>query len=137
MKELVLSVVTPERSIVNDVAVESIVLPGEAGQLTVLPGHINFITTLTHGTFGYKVGDMWQIAYLSGGFTQVFEGKVTVLAETLEMSQELDAAQAELDLKELNDKLKNSKVGTPEYAEFAKEKDLAIAKLKAAQNKIN
>ena len=83
MKDLVLSVVTPERSIVNDVAVESIVLPGEAGQLTLLPGHINFITTLTHGTFGYKVGDMWQIAYLSGGFTQVFEGKVTVLAETL------------------------------------------------------
>lgn len=137
MKELVLSVVTPERSIVNDVAVESIVLPGEAGQLTLLPGHINFITTLTHGTFGYKVGDMWQIAYLSGGFTQVFDGKVTVLAETLEMSQELDAAQAEMDLKEISDKLKNSKVGTPEYAELAKEKDLAVAKLKAAQNKIN
>jgi F-type H+-transporting ATPase subunit epsilon len=137
MKELVLSVVTPERSIVNDVAVESIVLPGEAGQLTLLPGHINFITTLTHGTFGYKVGDMWQIAFLSGGFTQVFDGKVTVLAETLEMSQELDAAQAEMDLKEIADKLKNSKVGTPEYAELAKEKDLAIAKLKAAQNKIN
>lgn len=137
MKELILSVVTPERSIVNDVAVESIVLPGEAGQLTLLPGHINFITTLTHGTFGYKVGDMWQIAYLSGGFTQVFEGKVTVLAETLEMSQELDAAQAEMDLKEIADKLKNSKVGTPEYAELAKEKDLAIAKLKAAQNKIH
>lgn len=137
MKELVLSVVTPERSIVSDVAVESIVLPGEAGQLTLLPGHINFITTLTHGTFGYKVGDMWQIAYLSGGFTQVFDGKVTVLAETLEMSQELDAAQAEMDLKELTDKLKTSKVGTPEYAELAKEKDLAVAKLKAAQNKIH
>jgi F-type H+-transporting ATPase subunit epsilon len=137
MKELILSVVTPERSIVNDVAVESIVLPGEAGQLTLLPGHINFITTLTHGTFGYKVGDMWQIAYLSGGFTQVFDGKVTVLAETLEMSQELDAAQAELDLKEITDRLKNSKVGTPEYAELAKDKDLAVAKLKAAQNKIN
>lgn len=137
MKELILSVVTPERSIVNQVAVEAIVLPGEAGQLTLLPGHINFITTLTHGTFGYKVGDMWQIAFLSGGFTQVFDGKVTVLAETLEMSQELDAAQAEMDLKEINDKLKNSKVGTPEYAELAKEKDLATAKLKAAQNKIN
>ena len=137
MKELVLSVVTPERSIVNDVAVESIVLPGEGGQLTLLPGHINFITALTHGTFGYKVGDMWQIAYLSSGFTQVYEGKVTVLAETLEMSQELDAAQAEMDLKEIADKLKNSKVGTPEYAQLATEKDLAMAKLKAAQNKIH
>ena len=137
MKDFILSVVTPERSIVNDVAVESIVLPGEAGQLTLLPGHINFITTLTHGTFAYKIGEMWQIAYLSGGFTQVFDGKVTVLAETLEMSQELEAAQVELELKEINDKLKTLKVGTAEYNSAATEKTLAMAKLKAAQNKIH
>jgi F-type H+-transporting ATPase subunit epsilon len=136
-KELILSVVTPERSIVNDMAVGSIVLPGEEGQLNLLPGHINFITALTHGTFGYKVGENWQVAFLSGGFTQVFEGKVTVLAETMEMSQELDAAKAELELQELNSKLKSLKVGTPEYAEAVKEKDLVAAKLKAAQNKLH
>lgn len=137
MKELILSVVTPERSIVKQEAVEAVVLPGEAGQLTLLPGHINFITALRHGTFGYKIRDEWQVAFLSGGFTQVVDGQVTVLAETLDMSQELDIAQAELELQEATVKLKAQKVGSPEYAATVQEKDLALARLKAAQKKIH
>jgi len=137
MKELVLSVVTPERSILNQVAVEAIVLPGEAGQLTLLPGHTNFITSLRQGTFGYKVGEDWQVAFLSGGFTQVFEGKVTVLAETLEMSHELDVATNELEIQELAGKLKGLKAGTPEYKEAVEARDLAQGKLKAAQKKLH
>lgn len=137
MKELILNVVTPERSIVSNEAVEAIVLPGEAGQLTLLPGHINFITSLKHGTFGYRKGENWQVAFLSGGFTQVSNGVVTVLAETLEMSQELDAAKAELELQELNGKLKGLKVGTPEYAQVVSERDLGLGRLKAAQKKIH
>lgn len=137
MKELILSVVTPERSILNQVAVDSIVMPGEAGQLTLLPGHINFITSLRHGTFAYRTGGEWHIAFLSGGFTQVFDGKVTVLAETMEMAQELDLAQAELDLQECVTKLKAVKLGGTEYVEILQQKELAQAKLKAAQKKIH
>lgn len=137
MSELVLSVVTPERSIVNDVTTEAIVLPSEGGQLTLLPGHINFVTTLTHGTFGYKTGGEWQIAFLSGGFTQVFQGKVTVLAETMEMAQEMDLAAAELDLQEVNAKLKNARIGSPEYSALTEQKDLLLAKVKAGHKKIH
>jgi len=137
MKELILSVVTPERSIVNQVAVEAIVLPGEEGQLTLLPGHINFITSLKNGAFGYKISEDWQVAFLSGGFTQVYEGKVTVLAETLDMSHELDLAQAELQLQESSGKLKSLKVGSPEYAAAVAERELAQGRLKAAQKKIH
>ena len=97
---LTLSVVTPERPILKDLKVESIVLPGKMGQFNILPGHTNFITTLSHGVFGYQVKGEWQIAFLAGGFTQVFGGKVTVLAETVEMENELDFAKAELDLKD-------------------------------------
>jgi len=137
MSELVLSVVTPERSIVTDVTTDAIVLPSEGGQLTLLPGHINFVTTLTHGTFGYKTGGEWQIAFLSGGFTQVFQGKVTVLAETMEMAQEMDLAAAELDLQEINAKLKGVKVGSVKYTELMEKKEIAASKLKAGQKKIH
>lgn len=136
-QQLTLSVVTPERSIVNQVAVEAVVLPGEAGQLTLLPGHINFLTSLRHGTFAYKVGGEWQVAFLSGGFTQVFEGKVTVLAETLDMAQELDLAEAERDLQTLSGALKGLKVGSPEYAATNASRELAISKLNAAKKKIH
>jgi F-type H+-transporting ATPase subunit epsilon len=137
MKELVLNVVTPERSIVSEKTVDAVVLPSTGGQLTLLPGHINFITSLQHGTFAYRVGEDWQIAFLSGGFTQVFEGKVTVLAETIDMANELDLAKAELDLQEIQAQLKSLKLGTPEYRAAIEAKVLAEAKLKAAQKKIH
>lgn len=137
MNELTLSVVTPERSILKETAVESIILPGTTGQFNVLPGHTNFLTTLRYGVFGYRVKGEWQIAFLSGGFTQIFDGKVTVLAETVEMAHELDLAKAEMELQTLSTKLKSSKLGTPEYASLSLEAEHARGKVKAAQKKIH
>jgi F-type H+-transporting ATPase subunit epsilon len=137
MNELTLSVVTPERSILKETAVESIVLPGSSGQFNVLPGHTNFITSLRYGTFGYRIGGEWNIAFLSGGFTQVFDGKVTVLAETVEMAQELDVAKSEMELQSLLTKLKAAKVGTPEYTQISLDAELVRARIQAAHKKLH
>ncbi len=137
MKELTLSVVTPERSILKETAVESIILPGSMGQFNILPGHTNFLTSLRYGVFGYRVKGEWQIAFLSGGFTQVFDGKVTVLAETVEMAQELDVAKSEAELQSILSKLKSTKVGTSEYSELSTSAEHTRSKLRAAQKKIH
>jgi F-type H+-transporting ATPase subunit epsilon len=137
MNELSLSVFTPERSILKETPVESIVLPGEMGQFNILPGHTNFITNLRHGVFGYRIGGEWQIAFLSGGFTQVFGGKVTVLAETVEMAQELDLAKSEMELQTLLVKAKTTKPGTPEYSKISADTELVRAKLQAATKKLH
>lgn len=137
MNDLILNVMTPERAMVSQQKVESIVLPAMVGQLTMLPGHANFITTLKHGTFAYKVNGEWQVAFLSGGFTQAYDGKVTVLAETMEMAQEVNVAAAELEVQEIQNKIKAIKVGTPEYSALVEQKDLAISKVKAASKKIH
>jgi F-type H+-transporting ATPase subunit epsilon len=134
---LTLSVVTPERSILKETPVESIVLPGAMGQFNILPGHTNFITALRYGVFGYRINGEWQIAFLSGGFTQVFDGKVTVLAETVEMAQELDLAKAELEVQALTTKLKGAKAGSEEYTAFARELEQAGARVLAAQKKLH
>jgi len=137
MNELTLSVVTPERSILKETSVESIILPGTSGQFNVLPGHTNFLTTLRYGVFGYRIKGEWQIAFLSGGFTQIFDGKVTVLAETVEMAQELDLAKAEMEAATVASKLKAAKVGTPEYSALELEAEHSRGKVKAAQKKIH
>ncbi len=134
---LSLSVFTPERSILMDTAVESIVLPGAMGQFNILPGHTNFITNLRYGVFGYRINGEWQIAFLSGGFTQVFAGKVTVLAETIEMAQELDLAQSEAKLQELSGKLRAAKLGTPEYTQLSLDLELVHSRLQAAAKKLH
>ncbi len=128
-----LKLVTPERSIVSNQDVEAIVLPGEGGQITALPGHINFITALKLGSLAYKVRGEWSWAYVTGGFAQIFNGHATVLAETLEMAHELVLAEAELELQEVTQKLKASKVGTPEYSALVEQKALAEAKVTAAK----
>ena len=137
MNEPTLSVVTPERAILKETPVESIVLPGTMGQFNVLPGHTNFLTSLRYGVFGYRVKGEWQIAFLSGGFTQIFDGKVTVLAETVEMAQELDLAKAEMELQTIQSKLKSTKAGTPEYSALSLEAEHARSKMRAAQKKIH
>jgi len=132
-----LSVVTPGNQQLKDVAVNSVVLPGEMGQFNILPGHINFITSLKNGVFGYRVGEEWQIAFLSGGFTQVFSGAITVLAETVEMAQELDQARAESELHSLQSKLKAVKAGSDEYVVIAKGIEQALARVSAAKKKLH
>ena len=134
---LQLSIVTPERSILKDALVESVVLPGEMGQFNILPAHTNFITSLHNGVFGYRVQGEWQIAFLSGGFTQVFDGNVTVLAETVEMAHELDLAKAEAELQSLTTQLKAAKAGSDEYLVLAKGIEQAGARVRAAQKKLH
>jgi F-type H+-transporting ATPase subunit epsilon len=134
---LQLSIVTPERSILKDTPVDSVVLPGEMGQFNILPGHTNFITGLKNGVFGYRVNGEWQIAFLSGGFTQVFVGAVTVLAETVEMAAELDLARAELELTQLTEKLKTANVITDEYKVIAAGIEQAGSRVRAAQKKLH
>jgi F-type H+-transporting ATPase subunit epsilon len=134
---LKLSVVTPERSILKETPVESLVLPGAMGQFNILPGHTNFITSLAHGVFGYRVSGEWQIAFLSGGFTQVFCGEVQVLAETVEMAQELDLAKAEAEVHSLTAQLKSAKVGTDEYTVLSLALDQASGRVRAAQKKLH
>ncbi len=134
---LELNVVTPEKPIVSGINAEAIVLPGAMGQLTILPGHINFLTSLRLGTFGYKVNDQWEIAFLTGGFAQVVSGKITVLAETMEMSQELNLAEAELGLQDAIEKLKSIKPSSAEYAEMSAQKEFAAARVRAAKNKLH
>ena len=119
---LELNVVTPEKPIVSGINAEAIVLPGAMGQLTILPGHINFLTSLRLGT---------------GGFAQVVSGKITVLAETMEMSQELNLAEAELGLQDAIEKLKSIKPSSAEYAEMSAQKEFAAARVRAAKNKLH
>ncbi len=133
MNELSLNIVTPEKSIVSAVGAEAVVLPGELGQMTILPGHINLLTNLKLGSFAYKQAGEWKWAYLSGGFAQVSGGKVNVLAETVELAHDINLAEAELALTNATEKLKASKAENANYPALVAEKDLAQARVDAAK----
>jgi F-type H+-transporting ATPase subunit epsilon len=92
---LTLQIITPERVVFEEGGVDSVTLPGSEGQLTVLPRHAPLMTALSPGELILrKAGDEVEIA-LSGGFLEVRDDRVTVLADTAERSDEIDAERAE------------------------------------------
>jgi F-type H+-transporting ATPase subunit epsilon len=88
-----LTVVTPERSLVDD-HVDELEIPGVAGYLGVLPGHAALFTELKVGEFGYRKDGKWFWLAVAWGFAEVLPDQVRILAETAERAQEIDVDRA-------------------------------------------
>jgi F-type H+-transporting ATPase subunit epsilon len=92
---LTLEIITPERIVFSETEVESVTLPGVEGELTVLPSHAPLMTALNPGALLFRKSGQDVDVALSGGFLEVRDDKVIVLADTAERSDEIDAARAE------------------------------------------
>ena len=87
---LALHVVTPQGSVFEG-NVDSVVLPGSEGDFGVLPEHARFLSPLRVGVL--EVGAR-QKAAVSGGFADVSAERVTVLADTCELAEQIDVERA-------------------------------------------
>ena len=89
-----IEIVTPERLAYSD-TVDSVQLPGSEGELGVLPHHAPLISTLGVGELRIRKGGQEESFAIVGGFLQVRPDKVVVLAETADMSSEIDLEKAQ------------------------------------------
>jgi F-type H+-transporting ATPase subunit epsilon len=89
-----LRVVTPTR-LVLDEEVDEVTAPGELGEFGVLPNHIAFLSTLVPGVLTYKQGARTQSLAVSGGYAEVLDNVMTVLATAAEFANEIDVARAQ------------------------------------------
>jgi len=89
-----LELVTPERMILSE-DVEEVIAPGVEGDLGVLPEHAPLLTALRVGELAYRNGkQMDYIAIVGGGFLEVSDNKVIVLADDAELGQEINLDEA-------------------------------------------
>jgi F-type H+-transporting ATPase subunit epsilon len=88
-----LSIVTPERSLLNE-QVDELQIPGADGYLGVLPGHAPLFTELKVGELSYRKGNAWTSLSVAWGFAEVLPEQVRVLAETAERAGEIDLERA-------------------------------------------
>jgi F-type H+-transporting ATPase subunit epsilon len=88
-------IVTAEREVFGDEAIDMVVAPGTEGVLGILPRHAPLLTTLQPGVIRIKRGDSEEAMAVSGGFLQIARDHVLILADTAERAEELDAARAE------------------------------------------
>lgn len=95
MAKLSLQVVTAERQVLVEDDVDLVVAPGSEGSLGILPRHASLLTTLRPGVIRVRKGaDETEMA-VSGGFLQVHNDRVLVLADAAERAEEIDEARAE------------------------------------------
>jgi F-type H+-transporting ATPase subunit epsilon len=91
---LSLEITTPMRLVVAE-QVDEVVAPGIEGYFGVLPGHAPFLTTLGTGVVTYRIGREEHQLAVAGGFAEVRNDKVIILADSAERPQEIDRARAE------------------------------------------
>jgi|SRR5580765_1416707 len=119
-QSLQLEVVTPERRVLSE-SVNSVTVPGRNGEMQILPGHAALISELQTGVLAYNQDGTNVQLHVSGGFIEVNNDRVSVLAEIAERPDEIDAARARL-AREHTEKQLSSWSGTEEDFEKARAK---------------
>jgi F-type H+-transporting ATPase subunit epsilon len=78
-----------------DEDVDEVTAPGELGEFGVLPNHIAFLTTLVPGELTYTQGSSKKTLAVGGGYAEVLDNVMTVLAPAAEFADEIDSARAQ------------------------------------------
>lgn len=92
-KSLQLEIVTPDKVVLSE-AVDYVGAPGFEGEFGIMPNHIPFLAALRIGTLHYKVGGKHYDVFVSGGFAEISDNKVSILAESAERAEDIDIERA-------------------------------------------
>ena len=126
-----LLLVTPERTLLDE-EVDEVRAPGTVGEFGVLPNHITFLSSLQAGRLEYTRGNQSARLALSGGFAEVVDNVMTVLADSAELADEIDLEAARTALGEAEERLKTLGESDLEYAETAQARQWAQARVDVA-----
>lgn len=92
---LSVEIVTVERTLLTEEGVDEVIAPGVEGQFAVLPKHAAFMTMLAPGELVLKKGADELPFAVTGGFFEVLNDKVRILADAAERADEIDVRRAE------------------------------------------
>jgi F-type H+-transporting ATPase subunit epsilon len=109
MSTIQVEVVSAEESIFSGQAT-FVALPGEAGELGILPGHVPLITRIKPGAVRIEKADGGEeFVFVAGGILEVQPKVVTVLSDTAIRGKDLDEAKASEARKAAEEALKTAK----------------------------
>ncbi len=128
MRNFPVSIYTPDGAEFDGEAL-SITVRSVCGDVCILAGHIDYVTTIEVGKVKIKTEKEERIASCSGGFLTVKNGEAKLVATTFEFSDDIDVARAE--------KAKEKAQQRIDAAKSEKDLRLAELKLKRALNRIS
>ena len=109
MSTIQVDVVSAEESIFSGMA-KFVALPGESGELGIMPGHTPLITRIKPGAVRIEKSDgSEEFVFVAGGILEVQPHHVTVLSDTAIRGKDLDEAKANEARRQAEESLKNAK----------------------------
>ena len=135
--KLQLSIVTPERLVVNE-DVDQVNVPGVEGDLGILYDHASILTTMRPGQLSYESdgekGRETIHMVVSGGYLEVTDNRVIVLAETAEFLDQIDKERARTALAKAEEALANTDLADDDFEEAQHKLFRAVARLENAED---
>ena len=132
MSTIHVDVVSAEESIFSGEA-KFVALPGEAGELGILPGHIPLITRIKPGAVRIEKAEGGEeFVFVAGGILEVQPHCITVLSDTAIRGKDLDEAKA-AEAKQHAEEAMRNQSSAMDYAKAQAELAEAIAQLAAIQ----
>ncbi len=132
----VLSIVTPEKKLVEKQEMEEVFVPAYKGELNILPGHAPLVSTLTEGVLKYRLQNEAKLkaVAISWGYVEVTPQGVNILAETAESKSEIDLDRAKKSLQSAEASI-DSVEATPETLEkYHHKRKRAEARIEVVEN---
>ena len=132
-EKLILNIVTPEKLLVSE-EVDQVNVPGSEGDMGILYDHTPILTNLRSGQLSYEKDGETIALVVSGGYLEVTDNRVTILAETGEFVHEIDRERAERARAQAEELLGKTDLSEEEFIETQKKLFRAIARLENSEN---
>ncbi|HMK64701.1 MAG TPA: F0F1 ATP synthase subunit epsilon [Thermodesulfobacteriota bacterium] len=127
-----LEVVTPDRLVTSE-AVDIVMAMGALGEFGILANHIPFLTPLQPGELRFRKDNQLEHMVVTGGFAEVSNNKVTILAEAAEKAKEIDLDRARRAKERAEKRLAQAKSEAVDYVRAEAALKRALLRLNIAE----
>jgi F-type H+-transporting ATPase subunit epsilon len=131
-EKIQLEVVTPDRLVVSE-PVDIVMAMGALGEFGILANHIPFLTPLQPGELRFRKENQLEYMVVTGGFAEVSNNKVTVLAEAAERAREIDLDRAKRARERAEKRLAQAKSEAIDYVRAEAALKRALLRLSVAE----
>ena len=133
MKKIRLKIITPERVLLES-EVDSVSVPTQMGEITILPNHIPLVANLAPGELKISGHDDSRLLSVAGGVIEIRQGnEIVVLADAAEEAHEIDMKRAEEARARARKIMSEQTLSDEEYAATAATLEKSLTRLRVAR----
>lgn len=131
MATIRLDIVSPDKGEIFSKDINMLIVRSTAGELGILPRHARLLTELLPHAMKIKVDGGESLVALGGGFMEVTPEKITVLADSAELPENIDVERAQRAKKRAEERIAQYKQTTKESLIDIDRANRALARAKA------